>query len=393
MHKGRIIYAVVLVVIFYLAMIYYDYGMYLLFFLSLLIPLFAEIYGFLLRKRILFAWGETGSDGSRTEPVRIAVAMKNTGILPTGKLKIRYSVKDVLRDSTEQFVKTIVIAGGSTRTDVLEIEPMHSGKLTVSVDSVRVYEPLGLVSYAVPTNLGGNSYLILPELTELPVSPWENNPYAYVSEETYSETKPGDDPSELFGTRDYVPGDRQNRIHWKLTAKQDALIVKEYGLPIACTTTVFLELFSCEEDEWLNTLLDAAFSLSFNLILGGHVHRFVWYDTKNGCVRRMTEDGEEALSALISEVLGCSLYEKDQAVIRAYEEEFVEERCKNIFYLAPTLTAENREALEKLMGDAYVTVYTIGDKNRVVLREAFKEYAVRPWHLSSDMCGMGGDEG
>lgn len=48
----------------------------------------------------------------------------------------------------------------------------------------------------------------------------------------YSQQEPGGDPTELFGLREYRPGDRVNRVDWKLSQKTGSLLVREGSLPI-----------------------------------------------------------------------------------------------------------------------------------------------------------------
>lgn len=48
----------------------------------------------------------------------------------------------------------------------------------------------------------------------------------------YSQQRPGSDPTELFGLREYRPGDRVSRVDWKLSQKTGNLLVREGSLPI-----------------------------------------------------------------------------------------------------------------------------------------------------------------
>ncbi len=59
--------------------------------------------------------------------------------------------------------------------------------------------------------------------------------------EDYSNERPGYDLSEMFQIRDYVPGDSQRQIHWKLSHKYGKLIVKDPSLPITRSAAVFWE--------------------------------------------------------------------------------------------------------------------------------------------------------
>ena len=59
--------------------------------------------------------------------------------------------------------------------------------------------------------------------------------------ERFSEEVSGDDPSELFALRDYQPGDRMARIHWKLSARKGEWYVKEFGRPVGTAVLLLLE--------------------------------------------------------------------------------------------------------------------------------------------------------
>lgn len=48
--------------------------------------------------------------------------------------------------------------------------------------------------------------------------------------------------TNVFGTREYAPGDSFNRIHWRSTARTDRLIVKEFELDPAADVWIFLDL-------------------------------------------------------------------------------------------------------------------------------------------------------
>ena len=125
--------------------------------------------------------------------------------------------------------------------------------------------------------------------------------------EVYSEHKPGDDPSEVFGLREYIDGDKLNRIHWKLTSKKNKFIVKDYSLPVDVPSTVFLDL-KCYEDSdstlaVFDTLIDTALSVSQFLINNERMHNLIYYNGKKNCfVQRCIKDASD-LSDLVGEIV------------------------------------------------------------------------------------------
>ena len=385
MRRNRIFYAIYLVVVLYLAMIYYNYGLYVLFYISLVLPVPALIYSLCLRKKIVFAWGRIETVVPRGGEAGIAITAGNQSILPTGVTVVRFAVTDVLMNVTERKKKQMVIGGRGTTAGGLTVRMNHSGRIHVTVESVRVCEPLGLFSHTVKLNLGSVDYTVMPEICEPETSPWEHNPYAYVEEEVYSSVKPGDDPAELFGVREYIPGDKQNRIHWSLTAKQDELMVKQLGLPIDCSALLLLELYRPDANETADVLYDAAFSLSLKLALTGHRHWFSWIDTERRMLCREMIEEEEQVYALIPRVFSCRHTPDDQSVVTSYFAEYPKERFRNIFYVTDKLPEENRAVLKEMRGDAYAVCY-VANQNILEIREGeWKEYPVRPGHVGEDL--------
>jgi uncharacterized protein (DUF58 family) len=57
-----------------------------------------------------------------------------------------------------------------------------------------------------------------------------------------------EDPARATGVRDYRAGDPLHRIHWKASARQDGLLVKQYQPAISLHTAIFLNLNEREYD-------------------------------------------------------------------------------------------------------------------------------------------------
>ena len=48
----------------------------------------------------------------------------------------------------------------------------------------------------------------------------------------------GDDPSEIYQVREYRERDSLKDIHWKLSAREEELMVKERGFPLGCVVLI-----------------------------------------------------------------------------------------------------------------------------------------------------------
>ena len=389
MRKNRIFYWLYLVIVFYFAMIYFNYGLYVLFYFSLALPFLAFLYSLCLRGKIRISWGQSDMNVQRDSLAYIAVSAENRGFLPTGITEIRFSVTDVLMNTTTRNKKSIVLSGRGVTEGGFRLMMNHSGMMRVSVESVRVCEPLGLFSHTIRLNLAEATYIVMPQISLPEANPWVHNPYAYVEEEVYSTVKPGDDPSELFGVREYIPGDKQNRIHWNLTAKQDELMVKQLGLPIDCAALILLDLFCPATAEAANVIYDTVFSLSLKLVLTGHRHWLSWVDGATSTVRRELVEEEEDVYALIPQIFSSHGMSSSESIAPAYFAAYPRERFRNIFYVAGTFFEEIRKEIREARGDAYVVCFAAEIKGETEDDTEWKERVIRPDHVAEDIGSVG----
>ena len=52
---------------------------------------------------------------------------------------------------------------------------------------------------------------------------------------------PGSQPPELYQIRQYQDGDSMRDIHWKLSAKMDQMMSRQFAAETQCTATVYLD--------------------------------------------------------------------------------------------------------------------------------------------------------
>lgn len=107
----------------------------------------------------------------------------------------------------------------------LPVRFTNLGNYHFDVDIVTVKDFLGIVNFR--KKMGTSC-----EITVFPAREKEEGDFRMTdlsggmteSEET---TKKGHDFSDVSDVREYIPGDKLNSIHWKLTAKRDILMVKD----------------------------------------------------------------------------------------------------------------------------------------------------------------------
>lgn len=98
------------------------------------------------------------------------------------------------------------------------------GSYRFSVAAVTIRDMLGLVNLQKKVNLSTEARVFPSETQAVDMDLSDMSQGMTESEET---VKKGHDFSEVSEVREYIPGDKLNSIHWKLTAKRDILMVKD----------------------------------------------------------------------------------------------------------------------------------------------------------------------
>lgn len=197
----------------------------------------------------------------------------------------------------------------------------HCGNIKIAVKRVRCYDLLGIFRITKKLNQWA-TISVMPVLHPIAGDLIKKTADMEMQEESihYLDYKPGNDPSEIFGVREYKEGDRPNQIHWKLSRKNQRLIMKEFSQPLRDRAILYLSYKNNEKGEKLlqgtDCFIEAVLSVSEGILGKGHEHRMVWYDRNKSMYleREITDadSGRAAQLALLSaSFYGTELPEKD----------------------------------------------------------------------------------
>ena len=153
----------------------------------------------------------------------------------------------------------------------------HCGTVALSLSDAAVQDWFGL--YRRPLTLQSSRFITVePPLFDIQISFAERQSVS-ADGTRWSSAHAGQDPSETFGFRTYIPGDPIRQIHWKLSQKTDSLMVRELGLPVAEEVLLLLDTsVPAQEDaaEALDAAMTALLSLSRSLTEQGIAHSVGW---------------------------------------------------------------------------------------------------------------------
>ncbi len=145
-------------------------------------------------------------------------------------------------------------------------EARHSGVYEIKIADVYVEDMFGIFQVHVMENQSAEC-VVWPKKYDVEVIVKDSGLQNRDSEE-YSDLYSGNDMSETFAIREYVPGDSVKQIHWKLSEKTDRLLIRELGRPLMKDMLLLWETnMDGEEDiDIQDVALDAMLSLGGALL-------------------------------------------------------------------------------------------------------------------------------
>lgn len=260
----------------------------------------------------------------RGERTSVKVSIRNPSWFPVADAAVRVSLEGL--NQTEPSVMTVNghIGADAKSADCwqAEIQPVHCGLIGVSLEEVRIYDYLGVFSAKVKIKSRTKLVSVLPQTHRLEIK--EELPAGGSSIESDGEVaaKAGSDTQEIFDTRFYQMGDTLRSIHWKLSAKEDDLLVKEFSMPRDLSVLIAADASIHEGKaegrevtaEVFDEFLELCVSVSAWLLDHEIPHGFLWNPGKMQEPQLCRVDSKEVLSVLEEELLGIRPYEETGAL-------------------------------------------------------------------------------
>ena len=327
--------------------------------LAALLPLFSLCL--LLSCRKLSASVVLPESAAKQEPFDACILLRGKGPLSSLRVRVRGRAANLLTGEislldTEEF--SPVHGGAEARLSILS---PRCGKLSVDILQIEVCDLLGLFRRKWPVNAHAGT-LVLPACFEPQIELSAPDTPDIESDE-YSALRPGDDPSELFGIRDYREGDRLKSIHWKLSEKYDRLMVKEMSLPVAQSILLLLDNCPMENvhPDAAAQACEALISVSQSLADLNIAHCLGFFSRETGMMQLSTISGLDELSGEQGLLLSSRIISDDEGIVSR----MLEDPCLNpddyrrVLIFAPCAT----RGCEALPGDVTLLLPDTGAEN------------------------------
>lgn len=342
-----LIYLIVLAISGAFFVFYKDILALMLFIVALIIPFILLITSLIMRLCTRISIRSKAGGTVVGESTSISLEISNYSPFPITKLIVYTSQKNSLCGDTDRGELSFFAPPFSKRAYDIEIGSKHAGNVIIEFVSAKIFDYFGI--FAFPLKLKKTCVIpIFPKIHPISTR-LRRSVYNLDNATVYNKSKSGEDSAEVFEIRDYIDGDRINRIHWKLSAKLDSYVVKDYSLPDNKSVLLLFELFGEAADSCGDAVLEALADLSHMLIEQGVAHTVGWYDnnlkglstvdikTKDDiytCIGQMYEGSCLSPNPMLSELSANSQINRS-----------------NIIYISPKLTEMQFDNLSATVSD------------------------------------------
>lgn len=262
----------------------------------------------------------------RGDRMTMKVSIRNPSWFPVADAAVRVSLEGLSGKQTEACAKIVEGHIGADRksTDCwqAEVQPVHCGLIGVNLEEVRIYDYLGVFSSKLKVNDRKKLLSVLPQIHSLKLEEklLAGGSIGETGEEVAA--KAGCDTQEVFDTRFYQRGDTMKSIHWKLSAKEDDLLVKEFSMPRDLAVMVAADASmnggkAADREvtaDLMDEFLELCVSVSAYLLDHEIPHGFLWYPGGIQEPQLCRVDSEETLFTMMEELLGLQPYEENTAL-------------------------------------------------------------------------------
>lgn len=333
-----------------------------LFVFAVVAPLIYIIINHRISRRLTVSFDGAAKNVTRATNVPVKIKINNSTGFSVPNCKILITMRSELNGAEDHFVINTPVFPKNEQALTFRAYCKHYGTVTLEIKKVKVYDFLRISGFRIKKEnimLGRTRLIVLPDF-QIIENPISNYSELGLESDDYSKEKKGDDPSEIFDLHSYNEGDKLSRIHWKLSAKQDDLIVKDYSLPITNAITIAADLYGCDySDSALDrtdAMLDSVAALSLHLSEHKIVHNLMWSSGGGNGFELERIDSIEACRAAVNKLVNINASATDVSLSKLLAQ--IYERpmsCAHLIYCCYSL---DKERLSELTGSEYAYRYS-----------------------------------
>lgn len=325
---------------------------------ELVFPIICMVIVCLVKRRICAEIVLQKDVAEQKEVLPVQIRVKNTSFFPaTVKMVLRYRY---LADKTvKKTCYRVYVAGGGQVVRDSSLIAEYCGKLEIGIRKIKVYDCWGFFSLSRKCK-ETQSIVVMPKPYPVNLTVSNTTKWFPIDGESYARDRSGDDSAEIYEVREYRAGDRLQKVHWKLSAKEDTLYIKEFSYPLGAAVALLMEGAGVGEHRKIagNQFVEAVISISMALVEKECAHYVVWRLRREQMINRRLIRDEEDFYRFLSELLELDPDSLDPDVEEYYRYEYKNETYSTRIKISTGLMLKiNKQECMDIQGQGIETFF------------------------------------
>ena len=255
----------------------------------------------------------------------VKLIITNKSIVPISRMKAVIIVWDTLTKKKKKYTMKLPTVPKGEHCYESNVVFSKAGNYEVILKRLIIYDITGLL-YSKKRFYKWQNVQVMPKFHDVPIMLTEATRHFYGEADVYEDSRAGNDHSEILQMREYKAGDRIQNIHWKMSAKQDELMVKENSMPKSCAVVLFLNHQGNKKYRGnMMTFVEVATSLSFSLMDVGCAHYVAWYSAADLDVVRVRIDNEASMFYFVQLIMKNKWVKSKEDIVERYNQKYLME--------------------------------------------------------------------
>lgn len=264
--------------------------------------------------------------------IPVEFKIENGSFLPMPEVKLEYKAQNGFYPNNEIQELKLPLRSGESKYEWI-IKSVYAGRIIIEGRKMIIRDYLGLFVFKKAWNAEASISVIPPQSDII-----MNVIGSVMTLGDDAETDSGEsieDVTQVREFREYRPGDRMQRVNWKISAKHDELYVKEFEQVFNQQLSLLIELRRDDEEiGFLDELLTAFWSAATKLIDMDIRFSVRWYDCEQGAFRSENVEEEEGLLDAVNQMYMMKSYEGYPAF--EHFKEMADGRDAAVYFTSPS---------------------------------------------------------
>lgn len=265
----------------------------------------------------------------------IILEVENPTFIPVVDANVKCSYLNAFYNYKENITLSVPLYAKGKQEIKLPVKSKYCGIVEVNVEDVIIWDMLHILNAKCEVEVQNNIvlYPTVNEYIQLDV-----NVYVPGNDDSEESNRKGSDFAEVSDIREYIPGDSLKDIHWKLSSKQDKLMVKEHVTMSSKQIAVLVELFN-DDNYVLDDIIKTVYSACVNLAKENFTFTLYWWSQKVGEMKSKVIVNMYDVEETFKEIFFEQPYNQLDRALSEFG--YLEEHIEKIIYVSKVSENEN----------------------------------------------------